>query len=673
MHCPRCGSPLEDDASLCEICGYFLKGSPGASHSTANILDDRYEILQRLETGAMGVLYRVRDRRLDRAYALKEMKITFPDQVQRDQAAEWFRREARILCSLRHPNIPVVTDFFTHGDSYFLVMDYIDGISLGNMNLPLSEGEVLDLCLTALDILKYIHGKNIIHRDIKTNHFIKENENAKYFLVDFGTARPLEPGKKLTAIGTQGFASPEHYEGKADFRSDIYSLGAVLHHILTGRDPRNRAPFDFEPVMKLTPGISSRLGRAVDKALAYKPEDRFQSAADMERFLAGPGHSGISGVALPGLEAPSYNEIKRPGKTTTPLPATPATRPMAPVKEGDPLKRLLGGEPRYDSYKSSSRSGKGVLSVSGERLLNKVYRSFHLPHLGMAARVKFLPPGDTVVVAYCEGEIVFWDIHSGEQVGMISRTSTYSSALCNDIAVTPDGSLIAQAMDNDRIIIWNSRTFSKTTTLSGHDRSVTRLCFRSNRILISGSKDETVRIWDLDFSGEKIVLEGHHGGVTALAVSPDDRVMIAGCGSGEMKTWEMHCLGDRMIKPDTEKAHRGEVRDIAFSGTSARVFSAGRDSQVRSWNLHRKHPVYLKADKDVTQYGGSVNTVACHPANDIFVTGGGDGLVRLWKEKDFKIFQSLREHSGPVISAAFSPCGRYLITASEDGITLVFA
>ncbi|MHC9545053.1 MAG: protein kinase [Vulcanimicrobiota bacterium] len=287
MNCPYCQTPQKDGARFCNQCGSPLTSSDLA---TGSMLDNRYEVIQMVSKGGMGALYKVKDHRLmDRVFALKEMLDNFTDQKDRSDAISWFKREAEILCSeIRHSNIPVVKDFFIEKGRYYLVMDFIQGSNLEHAyKIPLDEKTAREFALTSVDILEYLHSRKIIHRDIKPENFILEKATGRIFMVDFGTATIFSSRKTKTAIGTQGYASPEHYEGKADERSDIFSLGATLHRLITGVDPKARAPFTFDPVRTLNSSISPAFAAIVEKALQYKPENRFQSAAEMKKALLG--------------------------------------------------------------------------------------------------------------------------------------------------------------------------------------------------------------------------------------------------------------------------------------------------------------------------------------------------------------------------------------------------
>lgn len=267
-----------------------------------DIIAGRYRIMRWLGGGGMGAVYLAADLRLvGRQVAVKQL---IPDPgaspAELAQAEQQFRAEATLLAALDHPNLPKVYDCFTEAGQSYLVLEFVDGETLeailGRTAGGLPEASVLAWAAQLCDVLTYLHSCQppIIFRDLKPGNIMIDRHGAVK-LIDFGIARLFKPGKRTDTLrmGTMGYAPPEQYagQGQTDVRSDIYSLGATLHHLLTGRDPAQYPPFSFNtaPVRGLNPAVSSRVEAAVMKALAYNPADRFQSVAEMKRALLGTG------------------------------------------------------------------------------------------------------------------------------------------------------------------------------------------------------------------------------------------------------------------------------------------------------------------------------------------------------------------------------------------------
>src|SRR6202167_2129677 len=244
------------------------------------VLQGRYQIQRLLGGGGMGMVYLANDQRLaNRPCAIKEMVDHFIDQAQRIEPTDSFAREADTLAHLKHQAIPAITDRFDDQNRHYLVMEYVEGRNLEEelaaRGEPLPEGLVIDIARQLCDVLAYLHGLSppIVYRDMKPSN-VMLTEKGRVVLVDFGIARLFKAARKGTMIGTLGFAPPEQYQGIADPRSDIYSLGATLHYIVTGRDPEKFPPFSFPPVRELRPAVSSNLAGAIDAALAYEMDGR---------------------------------------------------------------------------------------------------------------------------------------------------------------------------------------------------------------------------------------------------------------------------------------------------------------------------------------------------------------------------------------------------------------
>jgi serine/threonine protein kinase len=286
--------------------------------TSGTVLQNRYEIERLLGGGGMGMVYLAHDHRLaNRACAVKEMVDHFIDQQQRIEANDYFAREADTLAQLKHAAIPAITDRFDDQNRHYLVMEYVEGRNLEEeiavRGGPLPEGLIIDIARQLCDVLAYLHGSTppVVYRDMKPSN-VMLTPKGRVVLVDFGIARLFKSARKGTMIGTLGFAPPEQYQGVVDPRSDIYSLGATLHYVLTGRDPEKFPPFSFPPIRDLRPEVSTNLAGAIDHALSYQADARPPSIQDFrDMLLYGKGlderrgasgvssHGGTAGLALP--------------------------------------------------------------------------------------------------------------------------------------------------------------------------------------------------------------------------------------------------------------------------------------------------------------------------------------------------------------------------------------
>ncbi len=316
--CPECGARTTTGDPFCGECGakqdnpINYTGAPaepartgvmsmtgsgntptGIQLAPGTLLVDRYKIVKRIGGGGMGSVYLAEDQNLaNRPVAVKEMIEMFADESARSKAIEDFKREAELLAKLDHPSIPTIYQYFfdTHRGRYYLVMKYIDGGDLAARQRA-SGGKVDELTATkwgmdTADVLDYIHSQDqpIIYRDLKPANLMIDARTNRVMLVDFGIARFVAPTQKgVTAIGTMGYAPPELFAGNVEPRSDIYSLGATMFHLLTGYDPQDNPLliFDFSKNPKprqLNPAITPEMEEMICRAVEHKPENRFSSA-----------------------------------------------------------------------------------------------------------------------------------------------------------------------------------------------------------------------------------------------------------------------------------------------------------------------------------------------------------------------------------------------------------
>lgn len=266
----------------------------------------KYRIMREIGRGGMGVVYEARDDELGRTVALKTLLAGIDiDPVE----LERFQREGRISASMNHPGIVTVYEVGTYKDIYYFTMDYIDGLSLWEYvqkNRP-SLKRIALLLRDVVEALAYAHSKNIIHRDIKPANILLDGAGHPH-LTDFGLARDTKESASITvsgiAFGTPSYMPPEQAMGKyrnVDRRSDIYSLGAVLYHLLTGRPPFHGASIaetlaavvEQEPVFprKLVKGLPKDIETICLKCLEKVPRRRYPNArslaADLDRFAKG--------------------------------------------------------------------------------------------------------------------------------------------------------------------------------------------------------------------------------------------------------------------------------------------------------------------------------------------------------------------------------------------------
>src|SRR2546423_4813631 len=320
----------------------------------------RYKIEKPVAAGGMGAVYRAIDTRFNRPCAVKEMLDEFQNDTERTQAVEWFGREATLLLDLNHPCIPRVRDFFVEGDKHYLVMDFIEGRTLGdvlekegnvvgvNGAQGVPEARARSWGQQICSVLNYLHRQSppIIFRDLKpSNIMVTERDELK--LIDFGIARTFQSQRQATIIMTIGYAPPEQLHGMPEPRSDIYALGATLHRVLTHHDAANNKPsiFSFPPIRMLRPDVSVAFEQVLMKALAPNLEQRWPNAGEMEKA--------IINLPLPTVTPP-----------LGPLPSQGQSRQLTPQTPNSVLPRSGGTPPANPTLHTTTGPGGAYITAA---------------------------------------------------------------------------------------------------------------------------------------------------------------------------------------------------------------------------------------------------------------------------------------------------------------------
>ena len=253
----------------------------------------RYLVKDVLGKSSLGATLLATDTwREGRLVVIKELASDSDDLFKLKEDEQSFRREVAALAHINHPLIPNVTDNFVEQDRFFMVQEYVEGENLGDrinyLRAPMQEREVLTYASEILGVLDYLAHQTppLAHHDIKPANIIIGFRDKKAHLVDFGfnnidVVRNAKRKQAQTHM-TPGYAPPEEYQGYADARSDLYALGATLHHLLTRRDPRTSQPFSYPPARLLNPRLSLEIGHVLTRVLQNDVTQRYQSAAAMK-------------------------------------------------------------------------------------------------------------------------------------------------------------------------------------------------------------------------------------------------------------------------------------------------------------------------------------------------------------------------------------------------------
>jgi len=342
IYCSTCGAGNRSSSAFCFSCGQTIHiGTLPSSADTVRmspqqVLKQRYEIVTLVGKGGMGAVYKAEDTQFgNRLVALKEMSQSNLSPQEASEATEQFKREAHMLANLKHPNLPSIYDYFSENGRWYLVMDFIEGTTL-DARLDKASGhflsinETLEIGIQLAKVLGYLHTRPtpIIFRDLKPFNIMITPDNDLY-LIDFGIARFFKIGKDKDTVAyvSPGYAAPEQFgRTQTSPQSDIYSLGATLHQLLSGNEPRSNMPlFTFKPLRSYNPNIPTTLADLIAKMVNIDPALRPASMVEIRKELERIQMQ----VKQPLSQLPPTQYAPPPPPPVTPKSAMPTPRPAA--------------------------------------------------------------------------------------------------------------------------------------------------------------------------------------------------------------------------------------------------------------------------------------------------------------------------------------------------------
>jgi WD40 repeat protein/serine/threonine protein kinase len=737
---------------------------PSTTAEKPGTLGLRYRILRPHDKGGIGEVFVALDQELNRQVALKEILDRHAgDPVSRGR----FVREAEITGGLEHPGIVPVYGLGQYADGRpFYAMRFIQGETLKDAiarhhrgspgaswpagtntrtpprSVELERRALLTRIVAVCNTIAYAHSRGVIHRDLKPSN-IMLGKYGETLVVDWGMAKALaqedrragggaeqraEPAlvPRLAdgietlagaALGTAAYMSPEQAAGRLDLlgpASDIYSLGATLYTLLTGRPPiegkdtaeilRKAQRGEWLPPRQIKPDVPPALDAICRKAMAQAPPERYVTAldlaADVERWLADEPVAAYREPWAVRCRRWARRHMVLVGTAAGALVVALVGAMVALVLVNDARDREAVARQRAEDKEQEARQQKEEARfnqyVAQMNLVQREYEASHISRVRelleaqvpreagatdwrdfewyywqrvahqevltlkgptrLVRQVHFSPDGRRLIAVSEDQTVQVWDTAAGEELFTLKGYAGWTHALA---AFSPDGGRVALVSPDRAVRVVDTATGKELLILKGHTGWVDRVAFSPDgRRLALGGGGWPVRFYDAGTGKELFTLKGHTGPVNGLAFSPDGRRIVL-VGVGRMVRVYDAGTGKELV---TLKGHTGQVSGVAFSPDGGRLASASADQTVRVWDTATG--TELLTLKGHT--GEFFRSVAFSPDGRRLASGSQDGTVRVWDAATGQETLTIKGQAGSVSRVAFSPDGRRLASMGLD-------
>lgn len=727
--CPRCGASASEEilAGLCSRCVAisFLEpegqaavpGAPEQPVAATSVVGD-YELLEPVARGGMGLVYKARQRSLNRVVAVK---MIAGGALADPTARLRLRQEGEAAAALRHPNIVAIHEIGEHAGQPFISMDFVAGPTLAQLARPgpLPAARAARIVRTLAGAVQYAHERGIIHRDLKPSNVLLD-EDGEPRITDFGLARQLDSQVELTltgqVLGSPNFLSPEQASGRREnvgVASDVYGLGAILYFLLAARPPFVAETVEAalaqvqgaDPVSPrlLNGSVPRDLETIVLQCLEKEPARRYPSARrlaeELGRFLRDEPI-----LARPANRAHKTWRWCRRKPVLASLAAVTALLVLG-VSIGAPLAAWRIERERQRAESNARAAGRlaaterenlyaadmlltqqaletGNLSHALELLerhrpASKVAaaddpRGWEWRHYWQQTRgderftlgradhsvltMAYAPDGRSLVTGSQSGEVLRWDLDR-RMIGARARHTERVDAL----AFSPDGQELATG-GSDGVV--------KLLALAGLElQREIRSAAGSRALVFTASGEQLFGVgvsqwarWSLGTGGE--LERGNATSFARATISPDTGLMAWPQANGEV--WVLGTSAGSEIK--RFGGHTGFVLPVVFSRDGKRVASGGFDGVAQVYDLAAGKVVARLAG-----HHGVVSALAFTPDGRTLATASYDGAIKLWDTSNWQERVTLRGHLHPIWALAISPDGEQVATGDKHGVIKVWS
>jgi len=657
---------------------------------SANVEVPGYEILEELGRGGMGVVYKARQRGLNRIVALK--MILAAEHAGPAERAR-FQFEVEAIAQLQHPNIVQIYDVGEVAGRPYFSLEFVDGGSLaqkiqGQQQTARASAAVVESIARAVAAA---HGIGIVHRDLKPGNVLLSNTIADSGTIkslsslalraqhpfgipkitDFGLAKKLEGNSGQTqsgsVLGTPSYMAPEQAAGRVKEigpHTDVYAIGAILYELLTGRPPF-LAETPFETIMQVIrdepakpSSLHQKLPRDLEiiclKCLEKKPEKRYANAAelaeDLQRYLEGEP-----------ISARPATRLERGRKWVRRHPAGAgfiviASAALAVLIAGGWVYHTKVQRERDKLAEEQKRSLRREIHLMVSNGTQNVNAGDHLRSLPWFTEALRLDSGDpakeemhrirlAAVMRHCPRLTRAW-FHDGR---------------VNDASFSPDGGRVLTACADGTARVFAIAELDEgkpLLTLRHPDPVLAARYSPSGTHIVTLCADHAARIWDAA-SGKQVAEPLHHAGsITNLVFSPDGLRVLTTSADRTARIWDV-LTGEASL---VVFKHAATVTHADFSSDGNRVVTAGADGSARVWDAETGRPV-----SPILAHQGPVIAAYFSPDGTRVLTASQDQTARVWEVETGKGVTPFIRRSTPLTDAAYSPNGHDVVTSSTDG------
>jgi WD40 repeat protein/serine/threonine protein kinase len=642
-----------------------------------------YELLEEVARGGMGIVYRARQVSLDRIVAIKMLlfgPLSSPELVKR------FRAEASAAASLQHPNIVAIHEVGVHQGQQYFAMDFVEGPSLAKRLTtgPLPPKGAAGYIKKIAEAIHYAHERGILHRDLKPSNVLIDIYDQPR-VTDFGLARRIDGDSELTmtgqVLGSPNYMPPEQAagkRGKLSRRSDVYSLGAMLYHLLTGRPPfvgealtdTLDQVLNTEPVSPrlLNPSVPRDLETICLKCLQKEPDKRYgtsQSLADeLGRFLKSEP-----------IQARPVGRAERLSRWCRRNPALATTLAAAQLLL---LALLIGGS--VLTYRING--AREAESAERKRALQQLIKS----HVASGSRPADRGDVLSAMPWWLEALRLEQDSARAEMHRIRLSTALRQSPLPRDVwfhggsvldlALSPDGTLVATASRDSTARVWNLETGEPVTPWLRHSNKVEQVRFSSDgKLLLTRDTERRPVPWKEHDQGQGAISvwrmpEGallfrlpHTNMVRYAEFSPDDKLVVVACSDGFARVWQ---VSDHTLLATF--AHPLEVWYASFSPDSKLLVTSCRDGNVYLWEIASGKPLQIW-NMFATSTLWPLGLQAKFNPDGRHVLAFNAGLAQVWDITTNTALFTLTpgEPTDAINSAEYDSTGTTILTANVHG------